>query len=86
MAHGRPQLIQEILRQADIDAGDENVGAQTFKLSNTSAELFFVLMVCHKFSNGPNAGVSPVLSAKETDRHVTPPSKFAEMRHFFRKP
>ena len=70
VADRRPQLVQQMLRQADIDAGDEHVGAQGFKLADTSAELFLILLVRHKFAGRPDAGACPVLTAEKAHSHT----------------
>jgi hypothetical protein len=58
-----------MLRHAQIDAGDEYVGAQTLELANARAKLFLVLVVFHRFASRPDAGAGPVLSAKKAHSH-----------------
>ncbi len=77
---GGPQLIQQVLRQADIDTGDEHVGAQTFQLLDASAELFLVLSVRHKIAGRPDAGSRPVRVRQKSHSHTILPLHFAHTR------
>src|SRR6478752_7641970 len=84
MTDGGPQLVEKILRQADIDTGDEYIGAQTFKLANPRSELFPVLIVRHSFTDGPDPGPCPILSAKEAHSHTTAPQNVPNAAFFSR--
>jgi hypothetical protein len=47
---GRPQLVQQMLRQAEVDAGHEHICAKGFQLADAGAELFLILMIGHNFT------------------------------------
>ena len=78
---GCPQLIQQVLRQAYIDTGDEHVGAQTFQLLDARAERFLALTVRHKIAGRPDAGSRPIVSAKISPSHTILPLRFAHTPH-----
>ena len=50
MADSGPQLVEKVLRQTDIHAGDEHVGAEGFQLADAGAELFLILLIGHRFT------------------------------------
>ena len=51
MPNRTPQLVQEMLRQADVDPGNQHVSAQRLKLANPRAQLFLILLVRHNFAS-----------------------------------
>src|SRR5687768_18511170 len=72
MPDGRPQLVEQMLRQTGVHAGDKHLRAQRLELANAIAELFLVLLIRHEFACGPYPSACSVRSAEETHSHTTP--------------
>ena len=49
MADGAPQLVEQPLRQAQVNAGDEHLGAQRFQLADPLDQLLLIQIFAHKF-------------------------------------
>ena len=48
VSDGAPQLVEQPLRQANIDAGDQNLSTQRFQLADATEQLFLIQFFIHK--------------------------------------
>jgi len=50
MTDSSPELVQQVLRQADIDAGDEHICAQGLEFTDSRPQPILVLLIRHRFA------------------------------------
>jgi len=71
VTNGSPELVQQVLRQADVNTRDKHARAEGFEFADASAQLVLVLLVRHTFAGRPDPGSCLVLFAEENHGHTT---------------